>query len=129
MILSPKPKITFVGLQNILKKCKHLRVISSATKLAPKEINKLLDCAPQLMCFGVVCGRHLNERELSHIIQRNGGHCVFEDILKGKLFRPGNNWCSGKVVNEYKRVFRIIVKTNRLGTANSINCWGDYFEG
>ena len=80
------------------------------------------------MYFGIVCERHLNEREFCQIIQRNGGHCVFENSLEGSLLKP-SHLSSQDVQMEYNQVLGINIKSIKMDAENVINCWGDYFQG
>lgn len=105
-----------------MKRCQHLRLISSSTDLVAKEIKKLVDLAPRLLCFGIGCGRDIDLQELGKIVERIGGRCAFNNTLESCFFRPSN--LSDEVQKEYFRICDLVrVKNMREGHQIIINKW------
>ena len=121
-------KLTFSGIWKILEGCPHLRVFhTSIANLRPKEVKRLLQIAPQLLCLSLEDDIKPTGNEMAEIIEGIGGRTLIQFDVHNAWDAPGLSPKSKEKYESQKNLLNEISR-KKNDPAEVSNEWEDMFD-
>ena len=120
-------KITFSGLQAIMRRCRDLKSLNTSVQFKTKELKKLVESFPKLVYLGIdIKEDHINTPELAEVIDTIGGRAVVYSFGDINGYLDFSKHISSESMRRYIATKDLVdARDHSTDSSTTLNTWHD----